>query len=180
MKEQIGYPYTMLPDDMFQHGGAGYGNQGTLCGSLGACSAIINLVAMDQYFSHNAIVADLINWYASAIFPTSRFDDICRFPEQIKVSPNSPLCHVSVSTWTMAAGTNVDSYERKDRCAKVAAEVAYQTVLRLNAYVDGSYGPSAPGPSEATAYCLSCHGPAAFNNQQGKMSCMLCHGDHTK
>jgi hypothetical protein len=180
LKETVGHPYTMLPDDMFQHGAAGYSGQGTLCGSLGASAAIINLVAKDQEMTHNKIIADLINWYASAEFPPNRFDEICKYPGQVQVSPNSPLCHVSVSTWTMAAGTKIDTDDRKDRCAKVAGEVAYQTAIRLNAYADGNFTPSAPGVAEATGYCLSCHGPDAENNQQGQMACGLCHTDHTK
>jgi hypothetical protein len=170
----------MLPDHMFHHAAAGYGGQGTLCGSLGAGSAIINLVAKDQNMSHNAIIADLINWYAAAEFPTARFDGICKFPGQLSISPNSPLCHVSVSTWTKAAGTKIGTDERKDRCAKVAGEVAYQTVVRLNAYADGKFAASAPGVSEETAHCLSCHGPNGEHNQMGRMVCSSCHTDHTK
>lgn len=165
---------------MFQHGAAGYGGQGTLCGSLGAGSAIINLVAGDKNFTHNQIIADLINWYAATNFPTERFDDICKFPKQIQVTPNSPLCHVSVSTWTMAAGTTVNAPDRKDRCAKVAGEVAFQTVSRLNDYAAGKFTPSAPGVSAETASCLGCHGPEAANNQNGRMVCASCHSDHTK
>lgn len=30
---------------MFHHAAGGYGGQGTLCGSIGSCAAIINLVA---------------------------------------------------------------------------------------------------------------------------------------
>jgi hypothetical protein len=170
----------MLPDGMFQHAAAGYAGQGTLCGSLGATSALINLVTRDQNMSHNAIIADLINWYASAELPTNRFDELSDFPGQLRLIPNSPLCHISVSTWTTAAGSTIGSAERADRCAKVAGEVAYQTVVRLNAYADGKYAATAPGVSEATGYCLSCHGPSAQHNQMGQMVCSSCHTDHTK
>lgn len=180
MKEKIGYPYTMLSDDMMQHAAAGYGGQGTLCGSLGACSALINLVTMDKNYSHNGMIADLINRYAATNFPTDRFDSICYFPKQIQVVPNSPLCHISVSTWCMAAGVKISSKEKKDRCAKVAGEVAFQTVSMLNDYADGKFKPSAPGVSAETGYCLGCHGSAADHNQQGRMVCASCHDDHTK
>ncbi|MBU0729275.1 MAG: C-GCAxxG-C-C family protein [Proteobacteria bacterium] len=181
MKEKIGFPYTMLSDDMMQHAAAGYGGQGTLCGSLGACSALINLVTMDKNQTHTQMVAHLLNWYAVSNFPTDRFDAICYFPKQVRVVPNSPLCHISVSTWAMKAGVQVSSKEKKDRCAKVAGEVAFQTVLMLNDYADGKYKQSLPAVSAATAHCLSCHGPAgAENNQQGRMVCDMCHDDHTK
>jgi len=175
LKEKVGYPYTTLSDDMFHHAAGGYAGQGTLCGSLGACSSIINLVAKDADKSHNKMISDLINWYASFNHPTNEFDSIVKFPKQIRVTPNSPLCHVSVSTWTVAAETEIATYERKDRCAKVAGRVAMQTVIMLNAYADKKWAPVAPGTSKDTASCLECHGPDEDNNQQGKMNCGLCH-----
>ena len=160
---------------MFHHAAGGYAGQGTLCGSLGACSAIINLVAKDEDKTHNAMIADLINWYASFNHPTDEFDSVVKFPNQKRVVPGSPLCHISVSTWTMANDTDISSYERKDRCAKVAGRVAMQTVMMLNDYADGKFKPVAPPVSEATASCLECHGPEGDNNQQGQMNCGLCH-----
>lgn len=183
MKEKVGYPYTTIPDNMFHHAAGGYAGQGTLCGSLGACSAIINLVAKDEEKSHNKIIKDLINWYASYNHPTDEFDSIVKFPKQKRVVPGSPLCHVSVSTWTMANDTEIATYERKDRCAKVAGRVAMQTVMMLNDYADGKFKPIAPAVSQETAACLECHGPDEDNNQQGQMACGLCHthkADHTE
>ncbi len=175
MKEKIGYPYTTLPDDMFHHAAGGYAGQGTLCGSLGACSSIINLVAKDEDKSHNKLISDLLNWYASYNHPTDEFDAVVKFPKQVRVVPGSPLCHVSVSTWTMAADTEIKTYERKDRCAKVAGKVAMQTVTMLNAYAAGKWKPVAPDVSEKTETCLDCHGPDGDHNAQGKMECGLCH-----
>jgi len=37
-----------MPDFMFSHAAAGYGGHGTLCGALGVCSCIINLVVYDK------------------------------------------------------------------------------------------------------------------------------------
>ena len=175
MKEKIGYPYTLLSDDMFHHAAGGYSGQGTLCGSLGACAAIINLVAKDAEDSHNKMIADLINWYAAFNHPTDEFDSFCHYPKQVRLVPNSPLCHVSVSTWTMAADTKIGTKERKDRCAKVAGRVAMQTIMMLNDYTDKKFAAAAPATSENTATCLECHGTDADNNQQGKMNCNLCH-----
>jgi hypothetical protein len=44
LKEKGGYPWTTLPDFMFEHAGQGYAGHGTLCGTLGVCSCLINLV----------------------------------------------------------------------------------------------------------------------------------------
>ena len=160
---------------MFHHAGAGYAGQGTLCGSIGACSAIINLVAKDDEDTHLRMVSDLINWYASFEHPTDEFDEFCQFPGQVRLAPDSPLCHVSSATWVMAAGSLIGSKERKDRCAKVAGRVAMQTVMMLNGYTEGKFVAAAPAVSEHTASCLECHGPDAEDNQQGRMNCSLCH-----
>mgnify|MGYP001819663735 FL=1 len=160
---------------MFHHAGAGYAGQGTLCGSIGACSAIINLMAKDEADTHLRMVTDLINWYASFAHPTDEFDDFCHFPGQLRLAPNSPLCHVSSSTWVLAAGNSIGSKERKDRCSKVAGRVAMQTVMMLNDYSEGKFVAAAPPVPEHTASCLECHGPEAEDNQQGRMNCNLCH-----
>ncbi|MRR37256.1 hypothetical protein EG829_21880, partial [bacterium] len=49
---------------MFHHAAGGYAQQGTLCGSIGSCAAIINLVAKDKDNSHTKILSDLIAWYS--------------------------------------------------------------------------------------------------------------------
>lgn len=165
---------------MFHHAAGGYGGQGTLCGSIGSCAAIINLVAADDKKTHSKLAADLIAWYAQTSFPSNRFDDIAKHKDQLQLVPNSPLCHVSVSSWMMAAKTNYDGKDRKDRCAKVTADTVYKMVEMLNQHVDGSYKMVGAKLTEYTESCLSCHGPKAANNQRGEMDCLSCHDDHTK
>ena len=188
LKEKVGYPYTTLPDMMMIHAGSGYGGHGTLCGALGGTSLIINLVAFDpKNLAFFQMIDRLFYWYAEQEFPTSRFDDISAMPGQIKVKAMSPLCHTSVSKWTLTAGAKVTSKEKKERCAKVAGEVVYTTVLALNEYFDGKWTPAVWKPSKAIEHCLGCHGPdnmeqstEGMNNQQGHMECLMCHSDHTK
>jgi hypothetical protein len=190
LREKVGYPWTTLPDFMMVHAGGGYGGHGTLCGTLGGTSLIINLVTYkekDPIFQQ--IVDRLFYWYAEQEFPSDRFDDISTVPKQIKVKAMSPLCHTSVSKWTMAAGTKVTSKEKKERCAKVAGEVCYVTALALNEYFDGKWMPPAWKPSAGIEHCVKCHGPDdmfqtkekdGMNHQQGHMECLMCHDDHTK
>ena len=188
LREQVGYPWTTLPDMMMIHAGAGYGGHGTLCGALGGTACIINLVAYrekDEVFRQ--MIDRLFYWYAEQDFPTDRFDDISSMPKQIKVKAMSPLCHTSVSKWTMAAGEKVTSKAKKERCAKVAGEVAYVTTLALNEYFDGKWIPPAWKPSKEIEHCVQCHGPddmfepkEGMNHQQGHMECRMCHDDHSK
>ena len=188
LKEQVGYPWTTLPDLMMSHAAAGYGGHGTLCGSLGGASCIINLVAYgkkDQIFRQ--MIDRLFYWYTKQEFPTDRFDDISEMPGQVRVRAMSPLCHTSVSKWAMAAGEEISSKAKKERCAKVCGEVVYTVVLAMNEYFAGRWTPPRWEPSEGIRHCIECHGPddmwhtkPSLNHQQGHMECMMCHADHTK
>ncbi len=186
LKEKVGYPYTTLPDMMMIHAGSGYAGQGTLCGALGGTALIINLVVYDGKSSvYKEMIDRLFWWYAEQNFPTDRFDDISTMPGQIQVKTMSPLCHTSVSKWTLAAGAEVSSKAKVERCSKVAGEVAYMATLALNEYFAGKWTPPVWKPSEEIKHCISCHGPDKMehtdgpNNQQGHMECLMCHGDHT-
>ena len=44
----------------------------------------------------------------------------------VQTVSNSPLCHVSVGKWMKKSGYALGSPERKDRCARVTASVAYK------------------------------------------------------
>jgi len=199
LREKVGYPWTTLPDKMMIHAAAGYGGHGTLCGTLGGTSLIINLVAYsdgDESVAlaqaptpgafYRQIVDRLFYWYSEQEFPTDRFDDISEIPDQIKVKAMSPLCHTSVTKWTLAAGVEISSKAKKERCAKVAGEVAYITARALNEYFEGKWIPPVWKPSQEIEHCIECHGPddmphteTDMNQQQGHMECLMCHDDHT-
>jgi len=188
LKEKVGYPWTTLPDMMMHHAAAGYGGHGTLCGALGGAACIISLATFSE---KNPVYAQIIDrlfyWYAEQEFPTDRFDDISSMPGQIRVKAKSPLCHTSVSSWTLAAGEEVTSKGKKERCAKTAGEVVYNVTHYINEYYAGRWTPAAWKPSKQIEHCVQCHGPddpqhagAGMNQQQGHMECLMCHQDHTK
>ena len=187
LKEKVGYPWTTLPDLMITHAAAGYGGHGTLCGSLGGASCIINLVAFEEKRQiFRQMIDRLFYWYADQEFPTDRFDDISEMPGQVRVRAMSPLCHTSVSKCTLAAGAEVTSKAKKERCAKVCGEVVYTVVLAMNEYFAGRWTPPRWEPSEGIRHCLKCHGQddmwhnaPSLNHQQGHMECLMCHTDHT-
>ena len=186
LKEQVGYPWTVMPDMMMIHAASGYGGHGTLCGALGGASCIINLAAYgpEKDAFYKAMVDWLYVWYSEQDFPTTRFDDISKMPNQIRVKAKSPLCHTSVSSWATAAEEEVTSDAKKERCAKVSGEVVYTVVDRLNEHFAGRWDPPAWQPAEGYAKCVKCHGPnnalhpkTPMNEQQGHMDCLMCHVD---
>jgi hypothetical protein len=188
LREKVGHPWTTLPDLMMSHATAGYGGHGTLCGALGGASLIINLVAYsekDEMFRQ--LIDKLFFWYADQEFPTDRFDDISPVPNQVKARAMSPLCHVSISKWTLAAGARLTSMEKRERCAKVTGEIVYTVTSALNEYSAGKWMPHAWTPPKEIEHCVKCHGPDdmahskdGIGNQQGHMDCLLCHEDDTK
>ncbi len=188
LKEKVGYPWTTLPDLMMTHAAAGYGGHGTLCGSLGGASCIINLVAYEEKTQiFRQMIDRLFYWYSIQDFPTDRFDDISGMPGQVRVKAMSPLCHTSVSKLALAAGAEISSKAKKERCAKVCGEVVYTVVQAFNEYFAGRWTPPKWEPSEGIRHCIECHGPddmqhskPSLNHQQGHMECMMCHTDHTK
>ena len=172
---------------MFEHAAQGYAGHGTLCGVLGVCSCLVNLVTYDKEFSYAAIIDRMMYWYSGMVFPTERFDHLSEFPGQLKAQAMTPLCHSSVSKWTLTAGVEVSSKEKYERCAKVAGETVYTVVHYLNEYFAGRWKPAKWTPSVEIQHCISCHGPepyqnytSSMNQQQGHMECLLCHTDHMK
>lgn len=189
LKEEVGHPWTTLPDMMMAHAASGFGGHGTLCGALAGASTIINMVTFgeerDKILQNNQLVDRLFWWYAEQEFPTDRFDDISPMPNQVRAKAMSPLCHTSVSKWALEAGENIGTAEKIERCAKVVGEVCYTVTLALNEYFAGKWVAPSWEPSEEIEHCVRCHGPAVGAkkarrwNQQGHMECLMCHEDHT-
>ncbi|HAM53153.1 MAG TPA: hypothetical protein DCP92_21555 [Nitrospiraceae bacterium] len=80
-----------------------------------------------------------------------------------KTTSNSPLCHISVGKWMKAANKELMSPERKDRCARVTASVAYHLVELLNEWKDNRYSTKGIIPSKSCGInaqhnCTECHG----------------------
>ncbi len=70
LREEVGYPYTLLPIDppnnMLAFGGGGVSGWGSHCGGLLGSSAAVNLVSKD----HGARVGELTGWYTEFAFPS--------------------------------------------------------------------------------------------------------------
>jgi hypothetical protein len=188
LKEEVGHPWTTMPDMTMAHASSGFGGHGTLCGALAGVSTIINMLTFgeerDNILQNSQLVDRLFWWYAKQEFPPKRFDDISPIPDQIQVKAMSPLCHTSLSKWVLEAGVQIKTEDKIERCAKVTGEVVYTVTLALNEYFAGNWVAPSWQPSDETEYCIGCHGPATETqkarrwNQQGHMECVMCHEDH--
>lgn len=179
LQSKVGYPYQLIPADMFRYGEGGMVGWGTICGALNGASAIINLVTPKEVYPQ--IVGELMGWYTLTQFPSKDHDAYAKFKDQPQNACGSTLCHVSVTEWCKLANKKVSDAERKDRCAKLTGDVAAKAVEYLNLWADGKFTPVYK-PTSDFASCMGCHvGPTStLNNVQGKQNCVQCHEPHIK
>jgi len=89
------------------------------------------------------------------------------------------LCHAAVTQWCIAAQKKVSDTERKERCARVAGDLAAKTAEVLNAYFAQTFV-STFVTDPTVAQCQTCHGTTLLNNVMTQMNCTPCHGDPHK
>lgn len=173
LSDAIGSPWTEFPIEMMIYGGGGVSGWGTLCGTLNGGAAMMNLVINGSITS---LVNELYGYYTTEIFPTyaanaftyADHNDLGILPQSIS---GSPLCHPSVSQWCFAANKSVSSDERKERCARLAGDIAVKTAELLNAYFGNTFTGTYTDPSTVST-CLACHGSS---NVMTHMECAGCH-----
>lgn len=168
LAEKIGEPYKSFPAESFVIFEGGVAGWGTLCGSLNGAAVAVSLIVGPPTIDETTVLitTNLMDWYCHSTMPIY----IPKNPRANKKSivhtvSESPLCHVSVGKWVKAANFPSSSTERKDRCARLSATVAYKTVEILNEWVDGNYH----------------EGVAWFAPQQvfmpSQQNCAKCHGE---
>lgn len=187
LAEVVGEPFISFPTDMMRYGKGGMYGYGTLCGALNGASAAIQMVT-DEETAAKAIT-ELLNWYATTPLPTDQSNQYAVNHEflvdELKAEgalhqnvAGNVLCHISVSKWSQEAGFASGSEERKERCARLAGDVAAKAVELLNAVYDETFVPALTSLGEQ-AGCMACHKPgldfSGGNFTQGKMDCTSCH-----
>lgn len=174
----IGAPWTDMPVEVMLFGRGGGVGWGSLCGALNGGAAIISLV-VDKANSA-PLINELWGWYTTENLPTNAANAFTytnltytgTLPQNIS---GSPLCHPSVSQWCLVANKKVADVERKERCARLAGDIAAKTVEILNAYFASTFVGTFTDPA-SNASCTSCHGSAANDNVMTHMECATCHG----
>ena len=126
LSEKVGYPYNVIPEEMFLNGAAGYG-QGTLCGALGGAFAVVGLVCGGA--DSKAVIKELSKWYGETAFPLYQ-------PEgeaPAHTVSGSVNCSDSVTKFMTAANiAEMSDPVRVTRCKSLSADVARKTVELLN------------------------------------------------
>jgi hypothetical protein len=159
LQDEIGEPYASLPLDAFRFGHSGVVGWGTTCGTLIGAGIATGFIAGE---TGEEILNKVIGWYC-----------VTSLPNYNPVSPksnikntsksDSPLCHISAGRWMKKEGVAFDSAPRKERCARLAANVATKAVSFLNEWAEGKMGVVPESQIKlcsipAQNNCTDCHG----------------------
>lgn len=167
--ELMGEPFSHIPIDMMRYGEGGITGWGSVCGTINGASAAINLVC--KFEDAKTLINELIAWYSETALPIYVPPGKASIVSNVS---NSPLCHVSVSKWCNLANAGATTPERKERCARLVADVASKTSEILNDHFQSKFV-SQHSPAPSVSGCMQCHGSTAKNNTLGKMDCVSCH-----
>ena len=190
-KQQLPIPTAFY--NLFKYGYGGCAGWGSLCGVCNGAAAAMGLFCEDKKI-RDQMITELFRWYESADLPTyvpagSSDKD---FPRSVA---GSILCHPSTNQWSRAAKVSVFSPERKERCGRLAADVAKKAVEILNAqYAADKDSLTSKQTDQAPAQplekldppdsCIACHStpggqPGSFVAEAPKtttkMDCSKCH-----
>ena len=173
LREEVGFPYTVVPSEMMIVGEGGIAGTASICGALLGSATTIFLVAgglepkkREEAFE---LIRELFTWYEQEALPNYR-PKSPKFEIRTSVA-RSPLCHVSVSRWCKATGLKSFSKERSERCGWITASVAKYTVEILNSSFSGSFKPTHALSPEVKG-CQSCHDKGgSLENSRGLMDC---------
>ncbi len=168
LRESVGEPYKSFPIDSFVFLEGGMAGWGTVCGSNAGANIVTNVIigpriAGPASEAGHSMGSEMMQWYSGTALPVYTPKEPKQKTAIIQTKSESPLCHVSVGKWMEKSGFALASAERKDRCARVTASVAYKLVQDLNAWKDGKYVSKAnwtPGKDmgiPAQQNCTECH-----------------------
>lgn len=174
----IGAPWTGFPVEVMLFARGGGVSWGSLCGALNGAAALISLVVPKD--PSVALINELWGWYTTQALPTDAANNKTYVVQNFtgvlpKSISGSPLCHQSVSLWCATANKKVSDVDRKERCGRLAGDIAAKTVEILNAYFASTFVATFADPA-GNASCMTCHGSGYKNNVMTHMECASCHG----
>ncbi len=159
LRESVGEPYSSLPLEAFRWGHGGGVGWGMTCGTLMGAGMAAGFIAGKD---GEKIINDVIAWYAGTLLPIYKPAKPKATFKNVNMS-DSPLCHISVGKWMKKEDVKFFSPERRERCARLSADVAVKTIELLSLWADGKYKPSYG--NQAKMYqtttqnnCTDCHG----------------------
>ena len=142
--DKVGFPYTMIPPEMFANGKEGY-TAGSLCGALGGAAGIIGLCCAPD--DARAITKELFAWYTSTPLPIYQPEGAA----PVQTVSSTVNCVDSVSEFMTEANVERADPIRKRRCGGVSGDVARKTAELLNIHYGFMEAPAAAAPETELA-----------------------------
>lgn len=174
LAERYGEPYRSFPCGMMTYGAGGVAGWGSLCGALNGAAAAITLLTPGKE-QQAKLTGQVLLWYEQVELPVyapARPKLAMQMPASVA---RSVLCHPSVGAWCKKSGYPVGGKEHNERCARLTADTARQTVIVLNEGLSGK----AARPmiaDEQVGRCNACHGREGDRKDAlARMTCGSCH-----
>ena len=142
--DKVGFPYTMIPPEMFANGKEGY-TAGSLCVALGGAAGIIGLCCAPD--DARAITKELFAWYTSTPLPIYQPEGAA----PVQTVSSTVNCVDSVSEFMTEANVERADPIRKRRCGGVSGDVARKTAELLNIHYGFMEAPAAAAPETELA-----------------------------
>jgi len=167
LAKNVGEPYASFPLNSIFWAHGGMMGWGTGCGTLIGAGMAVGLITGGSK-DGEIIINDVIAYYADTELPTytpapGREKAKIRY----KSLADTPLCHISVGKWMKKENVDFFSTERKERCARLSANIAMYTGQLLNEWADGVYRPR----NKPLANVMD-------NGITSQGNCGDCHGDN--
>jgi len=177
LKDAVGDPWNTFPIEIMLFGRGGGVGWGSICGALNGAAALVSLVT--EKGPSGALINEIWGYATASELPSTAANaatyEIQNYTGDIVQNiSGSPLCHASVSQWCLEADKKVGDIERKERCARLAGDLAAKTAEVLNAHFAETFASTFTDP-ESNATCIGCHGSAASFNVMTHMECAPCH-----
>ncbi|MGE5314149.1 MAG: C-GCAxxG-C-C family (seleno)protein [Acidobacteriota bacterium] len=181
LKEKLPDPWANMPMEVMLFGRGGGNGWGTLCGAVNGAAAIISLVVSKA--DSGKLINEVWGWAAAEKLPSDKANQasidgkyadkkyVGALPQNIA---GTVICHASVSQWCNVAKKGVGDTERKERCARLAGDVAAKTAQVLNDYFATKFVSTYVTNPNVTQ-CQTCHGTTGTNNVMTQMDCQPCH-----
>ncbi len=164
--KNVGEPYASFPLNSVFWAHGGMMGWGTGCGTLIGAGMAVGLITGGSK-DGEAIINDVIAYYADTELPTYKpAKGQAKAEIHMTSLADTPLCHISVGKWMKKENVGFFTAERKERCARLSANIAMYTAQLLNEWSEGKYKPR----NKPLANVLD-------NQITSQGNCMECHGD---
>ena len=127
LAEKVGYPYNVIPPEMFANGKEGY-MAASLCGAMGGALGVFGLVLAPD--DAREVAKQLNAWYTSTPLPIYQPE----ITAPVQTTSTTINCLESITAFMTAANVERKDPIRKARCGGLSGDVAKKAAELLNIF----------------------------------------------